>query len=303
MNAMQQPYYQHRQTGPVVIAITSLMAVLFALLAFYIELVRVPMALVALLMVALTVIFGSLTVTVDATTMKARFGLGLFGKRAELSQVRHYAAVKNKWWYGLGIKMYPGGWLYNVGGLDAVEFTLNDGKRFRIGTDEPELLVEALRVATGDKAPLTSAELAVAKRSGRKLMVILAVVVVAICSAVGGLFYLEARPATMTLTSTSLTVESFIYGETYALEDITAVTLERTLPRVQLRTNGTGLGATLRGHFRLEGLGDGYLFIEADKPPFIKVLRGDDYLFFNVADAAKTRAMFDQLNAAWQAVR
>jgi hypothetical protein len=41
--------------------------------------------------------------------------------------------------------LIPGqGWLWNVSGIDAVELTMKNGDRFRIGTDEPEKLVTAI---------------------------------------------------------------------------------------------------------------------------------------------------------------
>jgi hypothetical protein len=36
-------------------------------------------------------------------------------------------------------------WLYNVGGLDAVEITLASGRMLRIGSDEPNALAAALQ--------------------------------------------------------------------------------------------------------------------------------------------------------------
>ena len=45
-------------------------------------------------------------------------------------------------WYSLAST-----WLvWNISGLDAIELTYHDGKKFRIGTDEPEALLEALKV-------------------------------------------------------------------------------------------------------------------------------------------------------------
>jgi hypothetical protein len=41
--------------------------------------------------------------------------------------------------------------LYNVSGMDAVEIHLRSGQHFRIGTDEPELLAAALRMAISAK--------------------------------------------------------------------------------------------------------------------------------------------------------
>jgi hypothetical protein len=40
-------------------------------------------------------------------------------------------------------------WLWNVSGLNAIELTLKNSKRFRIGTDEPEKLVDAIKVNKG----------------------------------------------------------------------------------------------------------------------------------------------------------
>jgi hypothetical protein len=37
--------------------------------------------------------------------------------------------------------------VWNVSGFQAVELTLKDGSRFRIGTDEPEALVHAIELS------------------------------------------------------------------------------------------------------------------------------------------------------------
>jgi len=60
--------------------------------------------------------------------------------------------VRNKWWYGLGIRLTPHGWLYIVSGLDAVEIVRISGKKFRVGTDEPQALVTALTAALDPKS-------------------------------------------------------------------------------------------------------------------------------------------------------
>jgi hypothetical protein len=39
--------------------------------------------------------------------------------------------------------------LWNVSGLDAIEFDLRSGRRFRLGTDEPEALARALETVLG----------------------------------------------------------------------------------------------------------------------------------------------------------
>ena len=48
---------------------------------------------------------------------------------------------------GWGIRKVVGGWMFNVAGLDAVELGLSKGGLFRIGTDEPDQLLEAITQA------------------------------------------------------------------------------------------------------------------------------------------------------------
>jgi len=97
------------------------------------------------LMALLIPVFGWLTVLVDEETVTARFGIGLIRKKIPLRGIKSAERVRNKWYYGWGIRMGPSGWIYNVSGLDAVEIELKGGGRFRIGTDEPEELIQALR--------------------------------------------------------------------------------------------------------------------------------------------------------------
>lgn len=89
-------------------------------------------------------LFHSLSVTVDTNEVVARFGIGVLRFRYITSDIESVEQVRNPWYYGWGIKKYSGGWLYNVSGLDAVEITLRDGRKRRIGTDEPEALAEAI---------------------------------------------------------------------------------------------------------------------------------------------------------------
>lgn len=106
-------------------------------------------AIAVTLVLALLLLFAALTVTVDRTSVKLRFGIGLIRKRLPLSRIRTFRAVRNHWYYGWGIKMVPDGWMWNIAGLSAVELALENGRIFRIGTDEPEALVRALEAATG----------------------------------------------------------------------------------------------------------------------------------------------------------
>jgi len=93
--------------------------------------------------------FSSLTVTVEPTRARAAFGRGWPRKTVQLSTVTEVRAVRNRWLYGYGIRWIPKGSLWNVWGLDAVEFALDTGRVVRFGTDDLDALLAALSGLVG----------------------------------------------------------------------------------------------------------------------------------------------------------
>jgi hypothetical protein len=108
-----------------------------------------PLILVLAVLMVTAVLFASLTVSIADDLVKLAFGPGLVQKRVQLAEIASCAVVRNPWWYGWGIRLTPQGWLYNVAGRGAVEIKLKSGRQFRIGTDEPDLLCQALQQALG----------------------------------------------------------------------------------------------------------------------------------------------------------
>lgn len=104
-------------------------------------------------------LFRRLRVVVTDLEVVASFGSGWPRRAIPLSEVRGARAVRNRWWYGWGVRLVPRGWMFNVSGLDAVELELSGGRVFRIGTDDPEGLAAAIeRVRGGARVSgLTSA--------------------------------------------------------------------------------------------------------------------------------------------------
>ena len=107
-------------------------------------------ALAVLIILALcSGLFATLTVRVDEDGVRIRFGPGVIRKRFPMKEIASCQVVRNPWYYGWGIRLIPHGWLYNVSGLMAVELETKGGRRYRIGTDDPEQLAEAIQLAIG----------------------------------------------------------------------------------------------------------------------------------------------------------
>jgi hypothetical protein len=86
-------------------------------------------------------LLGRLTIQVDAQRVRWHFGfLGWPRWSVALADIAHVETTRLRWWEGQGIRFTFDGRLYNVASGGAVRLTLHDGKRIRLGSDEPERL-------------------------------------------------------------------------------------------------------------------------------------------------------------------
>ncbi len=139
--------YNHTQFGTVIVTGLLVPTMLILFLPFILGVFH-PVLFLAILILAISLpIFYSLTVKITGGVLACYFGVGLIRKQILLSDIKEYRAVRNPWFVGWGIRWMPGQyWLWNVSGFQAVELTLNNGKRFRLGSDEPEALVNAIQI-------------------------------------------------------------------------------------------------------------------------------------------------------------
>ena len=96
-----------------------------------------PMLLSSVVLSTCAFLFDAMTVKVSRTYVSITFGIGIIRKRFAIADIKKVTIVQNRWYYGWGIKLTPHGWLYNVSGLDAIEIQLSNGRKHRVGTDEP----------------------------------------------------------------------------------------------------------------------------------------------------------------------
>ncbi|MFC2018513.1 hypothetical protein ACFLU4_00975 [Chloroflexota bacterium] len=139
--------YQHKQTGW-----TLIIPVGVAVLVIGYFSIQDPSWIALLVFVILLVtlwLFSGLTVMVDEHAIQVRFGPGVIKKTIKLADIQSAKPVRNKWWYGWGIRAIPGGWLYNISGLDAVELLMMDGRIYRVGTDEQQQLSDFIQERLG----------------------------------------------------------------------------------------------------------------------------------------------------------
>lgn len=147
--------YKHTQIGYLMICTTLIVLAFFAWLQIMARAeppsvdsgTNFAMTAIMALILVILASFSTLTVAIDARLLKIRFGWGIFSKTFRLAEIASVKKVKNHWYYGWGIRLWfwPKMWIFNVSGFDAIELTMKNGKIYRIGTDEPNMLSEALR--------------------------------------------------------------------------------------------------------------------------------------------------------------
>jgi hypothetical protein len=137
--------YRHRQVGYVSLAGAGVGALWTGVLAWRERLT--PLWLVAIILLGVAWLFSSLTIEIRAGELRSHFGPGFWRKRVPLAEIADAELAPSRWWEGWGIRHTTRGWLYNVAGTGAVEVRLRSGGRFRLGTDEPDALRDAIRGA------------------------------------------------------------------------------------------------------------------------------------------------------------
>lgn len=146
--------YKHTQIGYLIIAIWFAVLALFVWVYFLAANEPVSpdsgsnLAITSIMTLVLIILasFTTLQTRIDETHLHIKFGYGIFQKKFSLSDIVSAKTVKNKWYYGWGIKLWlwPKMWIYSISGFDAVEIQLKKGKVYRIGTDDVEGLAKEL---------------------------------------------------------------------------------------------------------------------------------------------------------------
>lgn len=242
---------------------------------------------VMLTFIVCILIFYKLTITIDDTHLTFKMGIGLIRKSYPLSEIENCIPVSNSIWWGVGIRLIPSGWLYNVSGTAAIELTFKNRKtKIRIGTDRPVEVAEAVRERITGGQPGSYYE-----KSGKR-GIYLTVALLTVIIIIPVLIIVSGRKETEVTFTDSALIISGIYGLTVSYTDITQADTLQVLPGIRTRTNGYAAGKILKGHFKLDDQSKVMLFIRKGIPPFILIKTTGTTIYLNCGNSVKTREIF-----------
>jgi hypothetical protein len=105
----------------------------------------VPLAIVVVVIGLAGAVFTRLTIRVDADAVTWHFGWGWPSGAISLSQIERAEVTQTKLVEGWGIHWTIWhGWLWNVGGFQAVELFKQNGASVTLGTDDSQGLFQAI---------------------------------------------------------------------------------------------------------------------------------------------------------------
>ena len=134
--------------------------------------------------------------------------------------------------------------------------------------------------------------------SARTTLVVAIAVALAL-AAIAWLVHRQAQPVGVRVSANGIAIDTPFYGTTLKAAEIEAISLEPALPRIEARTNGFSGAGALRGHFRLAGMGDGRLYVEAGRPPYLLVRTRQGFAFVGLPEPERTRALYEEAARLW----
>lgn len=148
METAVRPSYHHRQISRATTISSVVMTALFSTPLFFLGLNPVLLAVIAPIIAVVGLlhwIVYSMTIEVSENGLGWYFGPGLWKKRILLKDIARVQRVRIPWWYGVGIKYTPQAWVYLVASGDGVEIQTINNEVVRLGTDDVDQLIGALR--------------------------------------------------------------------------------------------------------------------------------------------------------------
>ena len=137
--------YRHTQIGYLIIFVLLATIVFFGIILIQNNFNPFILAFMFFILIILAS-FASLDVVIDENYLQIKFGYGIYRKHFVLKEIISARTVRNHWYYGWGIRIWfwPYMLIYNISGFDAVEIKMKNDKIYRIGTDEPKKLEQAI---------------------------------------------------------------------------------------------------------------------------------------------------------------
>ena len=238
----------------------------------------IPFSIVSLIIFIALLFFYKLTIIIDDTYISFKLGIGLFGKKYRIDDLKSCKPVKNSIFFGIGAKMLPNGWLFNVSGLKAIELSFKNKKSIiRIGTDKPEEIADIVSKLINHDSPFiedTKAQI----KSNKRLITFIFICLIILLIPIALIFY-GNQEIKIKLNKDNFEIKG-IYGITIKYNEISQIDTLSKIPKIEFKNNGYAFGKICKGNFRLNGISNAKLFINCGFTPYLHLRLLNKYDIF-----------------------
>lgn len=98
----------------------------------------------------------------------------------------------------------------------------------------------------------------------------------------------------VSINKNEVRVKSGMQSTMFKLEDVKNVYVKNTIPKFK-KVSGVNAGNINKGRFKVDGYGEGYIFIETNKGPYLYVMLNDGFVIINSKDASKVNSYYKNI--------
>lgn len=232
------------------------------------------------------------------------FGMGAFlYKTKKIEIIKSYDSRKQYDRDGLAKfegknYMYTGGLLIVVGILNLI-FQYNVIFLVALGASLIIIIVISLKSINGrSKYILVENQKAAKLEKRRSKMTLIAVLIIIVITVVpiGVIFGIELNGKTaFSVNGKDVRIKAGLESTSFNLDDIKKVYIKNTIPNFS-KVSGLDMGDLNRGRFNVSGYGDGYIFLETNKGPYLYVMLKNGFVIINSKDASKVNEYYHKIN-------
>lgn len=133
--------YQHKQTGYFIIVIFLIFLAVGFVPLFMMENIQFASYIIIGIAFLLLLLFYRLNIQVFSDKIVLKYGVGIIKITKKVDKINATHIIRTPWYWGLGIRFTPDGWLYNIHSLNAVKLDYTeDGKLRKITLGHPHPL-------------------------------------------------------------------------------------------------------------------------------------------------------------------
>lgn len=232
------------------------------------------------------------------------FGIGVFlYKTKKIEIIKGYDSRKEYDRDGLAKFegkncMYAGGLLIVLGILNLI-FQYKAIFLVALGAYFVFVIVISLKSIDGrSKYILVENEKAAKIEERRKKMTLIAgiIVVVIVAVPIGIIFGIELNAKTQfNVNGKDVQIKAGLEKASFNLDDIKKVYIKNTIPSFR-KKSGLNTKQINRGRFNVSGYGEGYIFLETNKGPYLYVMLKNGFVIINSKDASKVNSYYDKIS-------